>query len=197
MPRPRAPRPTKVAPPKTAEEAIPVHLTFGTFDFQEHHRLGQRGGGVRELAALLRAARHQKRYESVQLSSPSGVSTRSNELLEKALQRAQGKKIKDDPTRIAKALAKRRSKKRASAKKWSERIAALQKSVDDVVTEKEGSRYKGKRKDKRSNGKAKTGGMMKGKGGKSSENMKKKNHKDAKKGPSGKGKRTSGKGRRG
>lgn len=137
--------------------------------------MGQRGGGVRELSTLLRAARQEKVEREKQLSSRDGVAVRANDLLSRATKRAQGEKIKDDPVRLAKALAKRKSKKRQSAKKWASRIEALHKSVENVVADRQKNKYKGKRKDKKaadgkkggkfdSKKKGSIGGNNKGKG---------------------------------
>eukprot|EP00796_Vickermania_ingenoplastis_P007459 gene7459-5255_t len=124
---------TPKAPPATTEEAIPIDLSFGAFDFQEYHNVGQRGGGVRELSSLLRAARKQHSEKEGQLRSREGVQHRQQDLLQTAMKRALGEKIKDDPARLSKALAKRRSKKRQSAKKWAKRIEALHHSVEKAV----------------------------------------------------------------
>lgn len=98
-----------------------------------------------------------------QLSSRDGIAVRANDLLSKATKRAQGEKIKDDPVRLAKALAKRKSKKRQSAKKWASRLEALHKSVENVVADRQKNKYKGKRRDKKAaDGKKSPGG----KGGK-------------------------------
>lgn len=132
-------------PPATTEEAIPIALSFGAFEFHEMRNLGQRGGGVRELSQCLRSAREQKRRQEQLMQTNDGAEMRQKDLLQRAARRAVGEKMKDDPARISKALAKRRSKKRQSAKKWAKRIEALQHSVDHCVEERENNKYKGKK----------------------------------------------------
>ncbi|KEG06116.1 secreted protein [Trypanosoma grayi] len=117
-------------------EAIPLNLSFGNFEFEDMKRLGKRGGGVRELASLLRHAQRQRTAHSALLSTEEGIEQRNAELLGTAMQRAAGMKVKDDPKRLAKALAKRRNKKRSSAKKWAGRLQKLQQSVDSVVEDR-------------------------------------------------------------
>ncbi|RNF07581.1 secreted protein [Trypanosoma rangeli] len=115
------------------KDAIPLNLSFGNFEFEEMKRVGQRGGGVRELASLLRHAKRQTESHASLLGSETGLEKRQADLLDIALRRASGAKVKDDPKRLAKALAKRRNKKRRSAKKWAGRIEKLQQSVNTVV----------------------------------------------------------------
>lgn len=120
------------------------HLSFGNFDFQEFHRIGQRGGGVRELHSLLRAARGKKHYQDGELlKSRRGAEERKGSLLHTAVLRASGTKVKDDPVKLSRALAKRRQKKRQSAKRWAKRVEALEKSVDSCVKDfREGKKKK-------------------------------------------------------
>jgi hypothetical protein len=115
---------------------VPLDLSFGNFEFQEMKSLGKRGGGVRELSSLLRQARRKASTHAEMLHTREGAEMRSNELLSAAMQRAAGLKVKDDAQRITKALAKRRSKKRQSAKKWAKRIKGLEDSVENVVKDR-------------------------------------------------------------
>lgn len=154
-------------PPATTEEAIPIALSFGAFEFHEMRNLGQRGGGVRELSQCLRSAREQKRRQELLMQTNDGAEQRQKDLLQRAARRAVGEKMKDDPARISKALAKRRSQKRQSAKKWAKRIEALQHSVDHCVEERENNKYKGKKGRKNKEDK-------KGKNGKKGKNDRKK-----------------------
>lgn len=98
--------------------------------------LGRRGGGVRELSSLLRQARRKASNHAEMLHTREGAEMRSNDLISAAMQRAAGLKVKDDAQRITKALAKRRSKKRQSAKKWAKRIKGLEDSVENVVKDR-------------------------------------------------------------
>lgn len=151
-------------PPASTEEAIPIGLSFGAFEFQEFHTLGQRGGGVRELSQCLRSAQQKKRQQEEMLQTRDGIQQRREDLLRRATLRAVGEKVKDDPSKLSKALAKRRSRKRQSAKKWAKRLEALQHSVEHCVEEKENSKmYKGKKGKEKKGGKRKEGGAMKDK----------------------------------
>ncbi|KPI86030.1 hypothetical protein ABL78_4899 [Leptomonas seymouri] len=135
---------TKPKKATTAEEratqpihhVVPLDLSFGNFEFQDMKSLGKRGGGVRELSSLLRQARRKAANYADMLHTREGVEMRSNELLSAALQRAAGLKVKDDAQRISRALAKRRSKKRQSAKRWAKRIKGLEDSVENVVKDR-------------------------------------------------------------
>ncbi|CBH17538.1 Surfeit locus protein 6, putative [Trypanosoma equiperdum] len=129
----------------TATASIPLNLSFGNFDFDETKRLGQRGGGVRELAKSLRRAQRQAAAHSQMLKNRGGLEQRNAELLGTAMRRAAGERVKDDPKRLAKALAKRRSKKRTSARKWAGRLEQIQQSVDNVVEDRATTRAKKRR----------------------------------------------------
>ncbi|KAG5503460.1 hypothetical protein JKF63_05599 [Porcisia hertigi] len=118
------------------KHVVPLDLSFGNFDFQEMKSLGKRGGGVRELSSLLRQARRKAVTHADMLHTRLGAEKRSEDLLCAAMQRSAGLKVKDDPHRIAKALAKRRSKKRQSAKRWAKRIKHLKDSVENVVKDR-------------------------------------------------------------
>ncbi|KAG5478010.1 hypothetical protein LSCM4_05408 [Leishmania orientalis] len=118
------------------KHVVPLDLSFGNFEFQEMKSLGKRGGGVRELSSLLRQARRKAATHSNMLHTRQGAEMRSEDLLSAAMQRLAGIKVKDDPHRIAKALAKRRSKKRQSAKRWAKRIKSLEDSVENVVKDR-------------------------------------------------------------
>lgn len=138
-------------------DVIPVGLSFGNFDFQDMKNIGQRGGGMRELATLLRQARRKATQSNAQLRTREGIQQRNVDLLSTALQRASGKKVKDDAAKLSKAMAKRRSKKRQSAKKWAKRLKTLEDSVENVVRDRSISKQtqrarreaKAKEKDKR------------------------------------------------
>nr|CCC95196.1 conserved hypothetical protein [Trypanosoma congolense IL3000] len=125
-----------------AMKTIPLNLSFGNFEFNESKRFGQRGGGMRELSAALRKAQQRAAIHSQMLQRKGGLEERNADLLGTAIRRAAGERVKDDPKRLAKALAKRRSKKRSSAKKWAGRLEQIKKSVDNVVEEKGTSRAK-------------------------------------------------------
>eukprot|EP00672_Neobodo_designis_P024761 CAMPEP_0174839690 /NCGR_PEP_ID=MMETSP1114-20130205/8207_1 /TAXON_ID=312471 /ORGANISM="Neobodo designis, Strain CCAP 1951/1" /LENGTH=278 /DNA_ID=CAMNT_0016073817 /DNA_START=32 /DNA_END=869 /DNA_ORIENTATION=+ len=126
-PKPREPR--HVGPSAPTESS----MSFNTFEFQEEKTSQKRGGGVREIHVLLSKARKaQRRHEAV-AGTYAGEQARLESALETAAQRITGTKIRDDPTRLARALAKRKQKKRKSAKQWAARVEALEKSVDDAV----------------------------------------------------------------
>ncbi|KAH8606388.1 putative Surfeit locus protein 6 [Trypanosoma vivax] len=125
--------------------SIPINLSFGNFEFDEIKRTGQRGGGVRELSRSLRRAQQRAALHTQLLYTPGGVEERNAELLDTATRRAAGEKVKDDPKRLAKALARRRNKKRRSAKKWTRRMEQLKQSVDDVLEERARKRKAGRR----------------------------------------------------
>ncbi|KAG5477772.1 hypothetical protein LSCM1_05070 [Leishmania martiniquensis] len=115
---------------------VPLDLSFGNFEFQEMKSLGKRGGGVRELSSLLRQVHRTAATHSDMLQTRQGAEMRSEDLLASAMQRLAGVKVKDDPHRIAKALAKRRSKKRQSARRWAKRVKSLEDSVESAVKDR-------------------------------------------------------------
>ena len=118
-----------------SEGKIAVNLSFGNIEFQDMKSVGARGGGVRELYSNLRKATKQQAAFSDMLAAgqSDSIEYRRKELLATAIVRASGKKVKDDPTRINKALAKRRQKKRQSAKQWAERKRVIRDSVENAV----------------------------------------------------------------
>lgn len=118
------------------KHVVPLDISFGNFEFQEMKSIGKRGGGVRELSSLLRQARRKAATHADMLHTRQGAELRSEDLISAAMQRAAGLKVKDDPHRIAKALAKRRSKKRQSAKRWAKRIKHLEDSVENIVKDR-------------------------------------------------------------
>ncbi|CCW62554.1 unnamed protein product [Phytomonas sp. EM1] len=126
------PRSSAQAPPGH----IPIDISFGNFDFQDMKNVGQRGGGMRELASLLRQARRKVAGHKQLLHSREGIQLRNRDLLSAAAQRAAGIKVKDDPQRLAKSIAKRKSKKRQSAKRWAKRVKHLEDSVENVVKDR-------------------------------------------------------------
>ncbi|CAG9574588.1 conserved hypothetical protein [Leishmania major strain Friedlin] len=132
--RPRVSVEDRMAQP--IKHVVPLDLSFGNFEFQEMKSLGKRGGGVRELSSLLRQARRKAAAHAGMLHTRQGAEMRSEDLLTAAMQRSAGMKVKDDPHRIAKALARRRSKKRQSAKRWARRIRHLEDSVENVVKDR-------------------------------------------------------------
>lgn len=148
----------------SAEEAIPVNVSFGNFDFHEFHNAQQRGGGVRELSSLLRASRRQKRLDEDRLTTRGGAAERRGDLLKTAMMRLRGEKVKDDPSKLSKALAKRRQRKRQSAKKWAKRIDALHQSVEMAGSER--ARHSGSGKERKGKKEQSKLGKQKMKGGK-------------------------------
>uniref|UniRef100_A0A0A9YM58 Ribosomal RNA-processing protein 14/surfeit locus protein 6 C-terminal domain-containing protein n=1 Tax=Lygus hesperus TaxID=30085 RepID=A0A0A9YM58_LYGHE len=108
---------------------MPVNLSFGNFEMQEMQRLGKRGGGVRELTQLLKQARRGAQTHRTLLRSRDGAEMRQAQLLSAAVQRVGGAKVKDDPVRLSRALARRRQKKRQSAKQWAKRMQTLHEAV--------------------------------------------------------------------
>lgn len=157
----------KPAPPM-GDSTESISLSFNNFDFQEMKSIGKKGGGVRELYANLKKARQMQTRHTGMLQSSDGAEERRQQMLSTALDRAAGKKIKDDPKRIAKALAKRRNKKRQSAKKWAQRKRNLQESVDNYVDERRAQKQRTiASKEAKKNKKAeKRGTSSGGKGGK-------------------------------
>jgi hypothetical protein len=158
-----------------------LNLSFGNFDFQDMHSIGQRGGGVRELHSLLRHARRTQAQHAVWMQDgATGVERRNIDLLRVAMERTQGRKVRDDPKRLTKALAKKRNRKRSSAKKWAERRKKLEASVENVVTDRNAEKQLARqRREMKKDSKSKS---KSGTGGKGSSNQ-------GKKGPMKKGKK--------
>ncbi|KPA79165.1 hypothetical protein ABB37_05668 [Leptomonas pyrrhocoris] len=147
---------------------VPLDISFGNFEFQEMKSLGKRGGGVRELSSLLRQARRKASNYAEMLHTHEGAEARSGELISAAMQRAAGLKVKDDAQRITRALAKRRSKKRQSAKRWAKRIKGLEDSVENIVKDRSIQKQTMRaRKDAKVRAKEKKRGVAPGSGGKS------------------------------
>lgn len=112
-----------------------LNLSFGSFEFRENiiSKEGKKGGGVRELFTQLKKAKREKKRFDSQLESQEGVESRKAVLVDRALTRLSGEKVRDDVTRLGRKLAKRRQKKRKSARDWKKRLEAVNKSVDEAV----------------------------------------------------------------
>ncbi|CCW66016.1 unnamed protein product [Phytomonas sp. Hart1] len=122
--------------PHATKGEIPLDISFGNFDFQDLKSVGQRGGGMRELASLLRQARRKVAGHKTLLHSRAGIQMRNRDLLQDAAQRVVGIKVKNDPQRLAKSIAKRKNKKRQSAKRWAKRVKQIEDSVENVVKDR-------------------------------------------------------------
>ncbi|CAG8447276.1 16655_t:CDS:2 [Dentiscutata heterogama] len=70
-----------------------------------------------------------EKFEKLKKEDPDkAAKLRENEAWSKALQKAQGKKIKDDPKLLKKTIKKINFKKKSSEKTWKERIKAVDKA---------------------------------------------------------------------
>jgi hypothetical protein len=118
---------------RPAVDPFAENLSFSNFEFNVDKRVGACGGGVRELNALLRESKRKQRAYQAVAGTAEGEDWRNQQLIQTAIRRAAGEKIKDDPKRLTKTLAKRRNKKRVSAKRWAKRNEALKASVDTAV----------------------------------------------------------------
>ena len=116
-----------------AAAAPPLNLSFSPFEFRETVNYGsKRGSGMRELYAQLGRARREKVALDRALDSTDGADERRGVLMDKALRRLGGERLRDDPTRLSRRLSRKRSKKRKSARDWARRLSDLQQSVDRV-----------------------------------------------------------------
>eukprot|EP01096_Ripella_sp_DP13-Kostka_P011312 TRINITY_DN453_c0_g2_i1.p1 TRINITY_DN453_c0_g2~~TRINITY_DN453_c0_g2_i1.p1 ORF type:complete len:398 (+),score=231.56 TRINITY_DN453_c0_g2_i1:148-1194(+) len=79
---------------------------------------------------LKRAEAEKQKIDELKKSS-SGKDELAQIKLQKALARARGEKIKDDPTKLKKSLKKKEKKKEKSRKEWNERIATETKKMED------------------------------------------------------------------
>ncbi|CAG8795548.1 1909_t:CDS:2, partial [Gigaspora margarita] len=70
-----------------------------------------------------------EKFEKLKKEDPDkAAKLRENEAWSKALQKAQGEKIKDDPKLLKKTIKKIKFKKKSSEKAWKERIKAVNKA---------------------------------------------------------------------
>ena len=120
---------------------VKLNLSFANVEFQDR-RIGQRGGGIRELHSQLRHAQRTHARQAMMLQSAEGVEERRRELIDVAIQRASGARVRDDPTRLRRKLARKRSQKRSSAKKWAARGKQLQDSIDNAAENRDEEKKK-------------------------------------------------------
>lgn len=109
-----------------------MDISFGNITFGDEKK-SDKGGGKRELQRLLYAARRRQTRVQRFAGTDEGEQIRKTQLVEHAMQRTLGVKVKDDPKRLVRALARRRQQKRRSAKRWAEKKKELTNSVEEAV----------------------------------------------------------------
>ncbi|XP_039765467.1 surfeit locus protein 6 homolog [Pararge aegeria] len=108
-------------------------LVFSKFDFA---KLGERDRVSKSQKDPKKILDNLKQQEEKLQKLAEVDSEKANELKEKAawkniLQKAEGEKVKDDPTLLKKSIKKMEHKKKVSQKKWEGRIQNVQKQKED------------------------------------------------------------------
>ncbi|XP_023939064.2 surfeit locus protein 6 homolog [Bicyclus anynana] len=108
-------------------------LVFSKFDFA---KLGEKDRGNKSQKDPKKILDNLKQQEEKLQKLAEVDSERANELKEKAawkniLQKAEGEKVKDDPSLLKKSIKKMEQKKKTSQKKWEGRIQNVQKKKEE------------------------------------------------------------------
>ncbi|XP_071802240.1 uncharacterized protein [Asterias amurensis] len=115
------------------EQSKPLKVTFSKFDFEENkskktkkkkkRKSGEENLSGRDFEGLLKKVQAKKqKIAEVKKSNPD----KAEEMIKQdkwkaALDRAEGKKVRDDPELLKKSIRKKKEKKKHSEKKWTER----------------------------------------------------------------------------
>ena len=115
------------------EQSKPLKVTFSKFDFEENkskktkkkkkRKSGEENLSGRDYEGLLKKVQAKKqKIAEVKKSNPD----KAEEMIKQdkwkaALDRAEGKKVRDDPELLKKSIRKKKEKKKHSEKKWTER----------------------------------------------------------------------------
>ena len=127
------------------------------------YRKGKKKNDLKKL--LAKAESKQRRAQELRKSNPKKVKEMN---WETAINKAEGKKVRDDPKRLRKALKRKEKEKKKSQAKWKDRKEALEEEMREKQ-ERRAQNLKGKRT--RGRPEAETmAAEMKAKGGASSQN---------------------------
>ncbi|XP_041974152.1 surfeit locus protein 6 homolog [Aricia agestis] len=146
---------TKEEKPKVNQQPKPVFntdgkLVFSKFDFAKLGGKEKTPKSQKDPRKLLDQLKNQEQ-KIQQLSETDGE--KAKEIKEKLawktiLQKAEGEKVKDDPTLLKKSIKKMEQKKKVSKKKWENRIEGVEKKKQDRQTKRKDNISKKKKEKK-------------------------------------------------
>lgn len=142
---------------ENAENSKPVFnkedkIVFSKFDFSD---IGTKKVKKQEKDPKKLLEKLEKQKEKIEKLKESGDIEKAVEIKEKtawknALAKAEGIKVKDDPTLLKKTLKKQEQKQRSSKKKWESRIAKVEKAKEEKQKKRTENIQK-RKKDKKMN----------------------------------------------
>ena len=105
---------------------------FSKFDFSTAERVGSKKKGPQTTLQLLDKVKAQnERLEKLRAKDSDKAESKLQKLKwEKAMARADGEVVKDDPKLLQQALKRQESKKKKTKREWSARVETQQKQID-------------------------------------------------------------------
>lgn len=107
-------------------------VVFSKFDFMETKK-GTKQGKIRRYSKLLaKAEAEKKKLETLQTEdAEKAKELKDKQLWNKALQKAEGVKLRDDPKLLKKSIKRRDQEKKKSKKQWKERMDHQKKQIEE------------------------------------------------------------------
>ncbi|KAF9112758.1 hypothetical protein BGX27_002844 [Mortierella sp. AM989] len=148
-------------------------IRFSKFEFDGLQK--KKRGPTDAQGQLKMVEAHKEKLAALQVSDPEKASAlKDKDTWKKALQLAQGEKVKDDVKLLKKTIKREEVHKKKSSKEWGERKSTLGKAKDQKQKKREenikaridAAKNKGKKGDKKGDKKGKGGASKGGKGGK-------------------------------
>ncbi|KAG0234053.1 surfeit locus protein [Actinomortierella wolfii] len=159
-------------------------VRFSKFEFEGMNK--KKKGPTDAKGQLMQVEKHKEKMAALQASNPEKANAiKEKDTWKKALQLAQGEKVKDDAKLLKKTIKREEALKKKKAKEWSERKASVKKMQDqkqkkreeNIKARIEAKKNRGKKGSGSSSGAKKGGNKSKGRAGFEGKNSKKPNKK--------------------
>ncbi|KAF9161842.1 surfeit locus protein [Actinomortierella ambigua] len=163
-------------------------VRFSKFEFEGMNK--KKKGPTDAKGQLKQVEKQKEKLAALQASNPEKASAvKEKDTWKKALQLAQGDKVKDDAKLLKKTIKREETLKKKKAKDWSERKSSVKKAQDQKLKKREeniqsridAKKNKGKKGSNSSAGAKKGGNKAKGRAGFEGKHNKKPNKKPSKK----------------
>lgn len=108
-------------------------VVFSKFDFMETKKGTKQGSKVKRYSKLLaKAEAEKKKLETLQTEdADKAKELKDKQLWNKALQKAEGVKLRDDPKLLKKSMKRRDQEKKKSKKQWKDRMDHQNKQIEE------------------------------------------------------------------